>query len=30
LYAERAQRPGLPKIVSSLFQVTLVALIYAS
>src|SRR3954454_2014927 len=29
LYAERAQRPGLPKIVSSLFQVTVVALIYA-
>jgi exopolysaccharide biosynthesis polyprenyl glycosylphosphotransferase len=29
LYAERAQRPGLPKIVSSLFQVTLVALVYA-
>jgi exopolysaccharide biosynthesis polyprenyl glycosylphosphotransferase len=29
LYADRAQRPGLPKIVSSLFQVTVVALIYA-
>ncbi len=29
LYAERAQRPGLPKIVSSLFQVMVVALIYA-
>src|SRR5918997_2774487 len=29
LYAERAQRPGLPRIVSSLFQVTLVALIFA-
>ena len=29
LYAERAQRPGLPKIVSSLFQVTVVALIFA-
>ena len=29
LYAERAQRPGLPKIVTSLFQVTVVALIYA-
>jgi exopolysaccharide biosynthesis polyprenyl glycosylphosphotransferase len=29
LYAERAQRPGMQKIVSSLFQVTLVALIYA-
>src|SRR3954465_13803836 len=29
LYAGRAQRPGLQKIVSSLFQVTLVALIYA-
>jgi len=29
LYADRAQRPGLPKIVSSLFQVMLVALVYA-
>ena len=29
LYADRAQRPGLPKIVSSLFQVTIIALIYA-
>jgi exopolysaccharide biosynthesis polyprenyl glycosylphosphotransferase len=29
LYADRAQRPGLPKIVSSLFQVTLVALLFA-
>ena len=29
LYAERAQRPGLPKIVTSLFQCTVVALIYA-
>jgi len=29
LYADRAQRPGLPKIVTSLFQVTVVALIYA-
>jgi exopolysaccharide biosynthesis polyprenyl glycosylphosphotransferase len=29
LYAERAQRPGLPKIVSSLFQVMLVALVFA-
>ena len=29
LYAERAQRPGLPKIVTSLFQVTVVALIFA-
>ena len=29
LYADRAQRPGLPKIVSSLFQVTVVAFIYA-
>jgi exopolysaccharide biosynthesis polyprenyl glycosylphosphotransferase len=29
LYAERAQRPGLPRIVSSLFQVTVVALIFA-
>jgi exopolysaccharide biosynthesis polyprenyl glycosylphosphotransferase len=29
LYAERAQRPGLPKIVTSLFQVTVVALVFA-
>jgi exopolysaccharide biosynthesis polyprenyl glycosylphosphotransferase len=29
LYAERAQRPGLPRIVSSLFQVTVVSLIFA-
>ncbi len=29
LYASRAQRPGLSKIVTSLFQVTVVALIYA-
>jgi exopolysaccharide biosynthesis polyprenyl glycosylphosphotransferase len=29
LYAERAQRPGMQKIVSSLFQVMLVALAYA-
>jgi FlaA1/EpsC-like NDP-sugar epimerase len=29
LYAERSQRPGLPRIVSSLFQVTVVALIFA-
>ena len=29
VYAERAQRPGLPKIVTSLFQVTVVALIFA-
>jgi exopolysaccharide biosynthesis polyprenyl glycosylphosphotransferase len=29
LYAGRAERPGLPKIVTSLFQVTLVALIFA-
>ena len=29
MYAERAQRPGLPKIISSLFQVMVVALIYA-
>ena len=29
MYAERAQRPGLPRIVTSLFQVTLVALIFA-
>ena len=29
LYADRAQRPGLPKIISALFQATVVALIYA-
>jgi exopolysaccharide biosynthesis polyprenyl glycosylphosphotransferase len=29
LYAERATRPGLPRIVSSLFETTVVALIYA-
>jgi exopolysaccharide biosynthesis polyprenyl glycosylphosphotransferase len=29
LYADRAQRPGLPKIVTSLFQVMLVALVFA-
>jgi exopolysaccharide biosynthesis polyprenyl glycosylphosphotransferase len=29
LYASRAQRPGMQRIVSSLFQVTIVALIYA-
>src|SRR3954447_5183501 len=29
LYADRAQRPGLPRIVSSLFQVSVVALIFA-
>ena len=29
LYADRAQRPGLPKIVSSLFQTMVVALIFA-
>jgi exopolysaccharide biosynthesis polyprenyl glycosylphosphotransferase len=29
LYADRAQRPGLPRIVSSLFQVSIVALIFA-
>ena len=29
LYADRAQRPGLPKIVSSLFQTTVVVLIFA-
>ena len=29
LYAERAQRPGLPRIVSSLFQVMVVSLIFA-
>jgi exopolysaccharide biosynthesis polyprenyl glycosylphosphotransferase len=29
LYAERAQRPGIARIVSSLFQVTVVSLIFA-
>jgi exopolysaccharide biosynthesis polyprenyl glycosylphosphotransferase len=29
LYAERAERPGLPRIVASLFQVTFVALLFA-
>ena len=29
LYADRAERPGLPRIVTSLFQVTIVALIFA-
>jgi exopolysaccharide biosynthesis polyprenyl glycosylphosphotransferase len=29
LYAERARRPGLPRIITALFQVTIVALIYA-
>lgn len=29
LYADRPQRPGLPKIVTGLFQATVVALIYA-
>jgi exopolysaccharide biosynthesis polyprenyl glycosylphosphotransferase len=29
LYADRAQRPGLTKIVASLFEVTIVALIFA-
>jgi exopolysaccharide biosynthesis polyprenyl glycosylphosphotransferase len=29
LYAERAQRPGLTRIVASLFQTTLVALVFA-
>jgi len=29
MYAERAQRPGLPRIVTSLFQVALVALVFA-
>src|SRR3712207_4159879 len=29
LYAERAQRPGIARIVSALFQVTLVSLIFA-
>src|SRR5215204_7488350 len=29
MYSERAQRPGLPRIVTSLFQVALVALVFA-
>ncbi len=29
LYADRGQRPGLPRIVGSLFQVTVVALLFA-
>ena len=29
MYSERAQRPGLPRIVTSLFQVMLVALVFA-
>src|SRR4051812_32683881 len=29
MYGDRAERPGMPRIVSSLFQVTLVALIFA-
>jgi exopolysaccharide biosynthesis polyprenyl glycosylphosphotransferase len=29
MYADRAQRPGLPRIVTSLFQVALVALVFA-
>ncbi|MEJ7891515.1 MAG: sugar transferase [Solirubrobacteraceae bacterium] len=29
LYADRPQRPGLPKIVTALFQATLVAFVYA-
>src|SRR4051794_30038280 len=29
MYAERAQRPGLPRIVTSLFQVAFVALVFA-
>jgi exopolysaccharide biosynthesis polyprenyl glycosylphosphotransferase len=29
MYAARAERPGMPRIVSSLFQVTLVSLIFA-
>ncbi len=29
LYADRAERPGLPKIVACLFQTTLVALVFA-
>ena len=28
LYADRAQRPGLPKIISALFQATVVAMIF--
>jgi len=29
LYADRAERPGLPRIVASLFQVTVVSLVFA-
>ena len=29
LYRERAQRPGLPRVIASLFQTTVVVLIYA-
>jgi exopolysaccharide biosynthesis polyprenyl glycosylphosphotransferase len=29
LYRERAQRPGLPRVIASLFQTTLIVLIYA-
>jgi len=29
MYSERAQRPGLPRVVTSLFQVALVALVFA-
>jgi exopolysaccharide biosynthesis polyprenyl glycosylphosphotransferase len=29
MYSERAQRPGLPRIVTSLFQVAIVALVFA-
>src|SRR5215204_2192299 len=29
IYSARAQRPGLPKVIASLFQTTLVVLIYA-
>ena len=29
LYRERAQRPGLPRVIASLFQTTLVVLLYA-
>ena len=29
LYRERAQRPGLPRVIASLFQITLIVLLYA-
>ena len=29
LYRERAQRPGLPRVIASLFQTTLIVLLYA-